>query len=184
MVKDTMANDRLIGMALLRGDWEKAYYGNPDLYSVGCVGEIVNITPFPDGRYNLVLHGLREYEIQEHIIDRSLYRQARVLVREETKESKVLPASLKAEILGLMERTIGENESDLRKILTDPSLDEETWLNLCCFSLDVSILEKQSLLEAKSQEERATYLLNALHFKLVEKGTLFEGLGELKERRH
>jgi len=184
MVKDTMANHRLIGMALLRGEWEKAYYGNPDIYSVGCVGEIVTITPFPDGRYNLVLYGLREYEIQEPILDQSLYRQARVLLREETREAKILPASLKGEILDLAERTIGENESDLRKILKDPSLDEETWLNFCCFSLDVSTLEKQSLLEAKSLEERATYLLNALHFKLVEKGTLFEGLRESKERRH
>ena len=179
-----MTNQRLIGMALLRGDWEKRSYGNPDLYLVGCVGEIVNVASLPDGRYNIVLYGLREYEIQEHILDRTPYRQAKVLFREEPKGSeRIFPASLKREILDLLPQTIEEKESDLVKILRDPSLDEESWLNLCCFSLHVSILEKQSLLETKSLEDRATYLLNVLHFKAVEKGTPFEGLQEPKERK-
>lgn len=185
MVKDAMANHRLIGMALLRGDWEKGYYGNPDIYPVGCVGEIVSVTPFPDGRYNVVLYGFREYEIQEHILHKTPYRQAKVLLREEPKGlGRTFPAPLKREILDLVQRALGGADSDLVKILTDPSLDAEIWLNLCCFSLDVSTLEKQSLLVAKSLEERASYLLNVLHFKLVEKGIPFEGLRESKERRH
>lgn len=185
MVKDAGPNSRLIGMALLREGWEKDYNGNPDIYAVGCLGEIVSITPFPDGRYNIVLYGLREYEIQEHILDQTPYRQAKVLLREERRGSEqTFPASLKKEILDLIQQAIREKESDLVKILRDPSLDEETWLNLCCFSLDVSILERQSLLEAKSLEERATCLLNVLHFRVVEKGTLFEGLRESKERKH
>jgi hypothetical protein len=36
MVRDAIGHEGLIGMALLRGDWEKDYYGNPDIYSVGC----------------------------------------------------------------------------------------------------------------------------------------------------
>ncbi|MCH8055344.1 MAG: LON peptidase substrate-binding domain-containing protein [Deltaproteobacteria bacterium] len=183
MVKDAMANKRLIGMAVLRGGWEKSYSGNPDIYPVGCVGEIVSVTPLPDGRDNIVLYGVREYEIQEHILDQTPYRQAKVLFREEPKASEqVFPVSMKREILDLVPQII-EEESDLVKILRDPSLNEETWLNLCCFSLDVSILEKQSLLEAKSLEERATYLLNVLHFKVVEKGTAFEGFRESKDRK-
>lgn len=172
MVIDAVANDRLIGMALLRGDWEKNYYGNPDIYPVGCLGRIVNATPFPDGRFNIVLYGLREYDIQEHILDQTSYRQAKVRLRNEP--GQIFSASLKREILDLVQQTTGEKDADLLEILTDPSLDQETWLNLCCFSLELSMLEKQSLLEAKSLEERATYLLNALHFKVVEKTTPFE----------
>lgn len=169
-------------MALLRGNWERVYYRNPDIYPIGCVGEIVSVTPLPDGRYNIVLYGNREYEIQEHIVDKTPYRQAKVLLREElTGLERILPAPIKRDILDLVQRATEKKEPDLVEILRDPSLDVETWLNLCCFSLDISILEKQSLLEAKSLEERGTYLLNVLHFKAVEKGTPFEGLWESKE---
>jgi len=184
MVKDIAEDHRLIGMALLRGDWEKRYHGNPDIYPVGCVGEIVSVTPFPDGRYNIVLYGRTAYEIQEHILEKTPYRQAKVLLREEFQgPEKGLSSALRKEILGLVQQTAAEKESELVKILSDHSLEEETWLNFCCFSLDVSVLEKQSLLEAESLEERANYLLNVLHFKVAEKGTPFEGLAESKDRK-
>ena len=184
MVKDAMANQKTIGMALLRGNWEKSYYGNPDIYPVGCLAKIVSVTPFPDGRYNIVLIGAREYEIQEQILDETPYRQAKVLLREEPRGvDKTFSASLKKEMLELVQRILGGEESELVDILVDPSLDSETWLNLCCFSLQISNLEKQSLLEAKSLEERATSLLNVLHFKVAERGSIFEGLRESKERK-
>lgn len=184
MVKDAMANHKLIGMALLRGDWEKNYHRNPAVYAVGCIGEIVNVTPFPDGRYNIVLYGFREYEIQEHILDLTPYRQASVLLREEPRGlGQNVPDDVRREILDLAQRIVEREGSDLLKILRDPSLDGETWLNLCCFSLEVSTLEKQSLLEAKSLEERAKFLLNVLHFKVVEKGAPFDGLRESKDRK-
>ncbi|TAJ98805.1 hypothetical protein EPO44_10995 [bacterium] len=184
MVKDAMVNHKLIGMALLRGDWEKNYHRNPGVYPVGCVGEIVNVTPFPDGRYNIVLYGFREYEIQEHILDLTPYRQASVLLREEPRGlEQNVPDDVRREIFDLVQRIVEREESDLLKILRDPSLDGETWLNLCCFSLEASTLEKQSLLEARSLEERAKFLLNVLHFKVVEKGAPFDGLRDSKERK-
>lgn len=184
MVKDAMANQKLIGMALLRGDWEKSYHGSPDIFPVGCVGEVVSATPLPDGRYNIVLYGLREYKIQQHILDATPYRQAEVFLRDEPKGSEqMIPRPLKEEILDLVKRTTEREDSDLLKILSDLTLDGETWLNICCCSLDASTLEKQSLLEASSLEERARFLLNLLHFKIVEKGSPFEGLRESKDRK-
>ncbi len=184
MVKDAMANQKLIGMALLRGDWEKSYHGSPDIFPVGCVGEIVSATPLPDGRYNIVLYGLREYKIQQHILDVTPYRQAEVFLRDEPKGSEqIISRPLKEEILDLVKRTVEREDSDLLKILSDLTLDGETWLNICCYSLDASTLEKQSLLEANSMEERAKFLLNLLHFKIVEKGSPFESLRESKDRK-
>jgi len=184
MVKDAMTNQKLIGMALLRGDWEKSYHGSPDIFPVGCVGEVVSATPLPDGRYNIVLYGLREYKIQQHILDVTPYRQAEVFLRDEPKGSEqIISRPLKEEILDLVKRTVEREDSDLLKILSDLTLDGETWLNICCYSLDASTLEKQSLLEASSMEERAKFLLNLLHFKIVEKGSPFEGLRESKDRK-
>jgi Lon protease-like protein len=184
MVRDAIGREGLIGMALLRGDWEKDYYGNPDIYSVGCLGKIVGVTPLPDGRYNILLHGLTEYDIQEQILDATPYRQARVVVRDEDMATNPL-ASLQKEILELSRETIQQDSSPLLKIIGDLSLDGATWLNLCCFSFDISPVEKQSLLEAKSLEERARHLIDMLRFKAAEKRCVVEPLrGSRDEKLH
>ncbi|OGQ81953.1 MAG: hypothetical protein A3F90_13100 [Deltaproteobacteria bacterium RIFCSPLOWO2_12_FULL_60_19] len=173
MVRDALEKERLIGMALLRGDWEKDYYQNPDIYAVGCLGSIAGVTPLPDGRFNILLHGVREYEIQEHILEQTPYRRARVVLREEM--AALEPSyfeSLKTEVAELARETVGERAPELIKALDDASLDGETWLNLFCASLDVSTLERQSLLEAKSLPERAARLLQVLRFQAAENRTL------------
>jgi Lon protease-like protein len=184
MIKDTMAGSKLIGMALLQGEWSKNYHGNPDIYPIGCVGEIVSATALPDGRFNIVLYGLKEFQIVEQILEQTPYRQATVLLREQAGgTSQSLAASVRSEILDLVRQTADEKDSDLVKILADPSLDDATWLNLCCFSVESSMLEKQSLLEAPSLGERAQCLVNVLHFKVAERRAPFEGLKESKEQK-
>jgi len=184
MVKDAVATHGLIGMALLRGDWQKDYHGNPDIYPIGGIGKIVSITSFPDGRSNIVLLGLREYEVKEHICNLSSYRQAMVILRDEPEEmERISFSSLKDKILDLVRRIADYDGSPLLNIFREPSIDQETWLNLCCYFLDLSIMEKQSLLEAKSVEERATSLLNLLQFKVIEQGTLLENIGAAGGKR-
>ena len=160
-------------MALLRGDWEKEYYQNPDIYPVGCLGSIAGATPLPDGRFNILLHGVREYEIQEHILAPTPYRRARVVLREEM--AALEPGffeSVKKEVAALARETAGESGPALINALRDASLDGETWLNFCCASLEFSTLERQSLLEANSLSNRATRLLEVLRFQAAERKTL------------
>lgn len=181
MVRDALASDGWIGMALLKGDWEKDYYGNPEIYSVGCLGKIVGTTPLPDGRYNILLHGVREYEVREDIFERTRYRRARVALRE---EAAAAPSDrldpLKKEILDLIGQVV-EGDSSFLKTLADPSLDGETWVNLCCFGLDISTVEKQSLLEAKSLEARAAHLASVLRFMAAERHAPFDSVRGSRE---
>lgn len=172
MVRDAMTGDRLIGMALLKGDWQKEYYGNPEIFPVGCVGKIVGHTPFHDGRCNILLYGLSEYEIAEELFDRSSYRQAKVLLRD-APQPREASASFdsKPAILRLMHEVV-EPESPLFRVLADASIDDAGWLNLCCFSLNLAPMEKQTLLEAKSLEERAGRLIDVLRFIAAEKKAL------------
>src|ERR1700732_3420710 len=53
MIADVSASHGIIGMMLLKGDWERDYYAYPDIFEVGCAGRISLLTPLPDGRYNL-----------------------------------------------------------------------------------------------------------------------------------
>ena len=79
MVQDASGNTpSLIGMVLLRGDsWKDQYEGNPEVYPIGCVGEIDGMVPMPDGRSNIILKGVREFEIQDEILTQSAERTQR-----------------------------------------------------------------------------------------------------------
>ena len=67
----------MIGMMLLKGEWERDYYANPDTFGIGCAGKISQLVKLPDGRFNLVLTGLSEFRVVRENRDRS-FRQAEV----------------------------------------------------------------------------------------------------------
>src|SRR5262249_40663194 len=86
MVRDAVKGARLIGMALLRGDWQQDYAGRPDIFGVGTVGELARTEELPDGRFDIVLRGLREFVIHRELT-RSPYREAVVSWREPPRDA-------------------------------------------------------------------------------------------------
>ena len=81
MVRDAeRSEERLIGMVLLRGEWRREYYGAPEIYPIGCAGRMVSVEPLADGRYNILLHGVREFTIVTERRDQS-YREAEIVWR-------------------------------------------------------------------------------------------------------
>jgi Lon protease-like protein len=156
---------RLIGMALLKGDWQRDLVpGNPEIFSVGCVGEIVRMVPLPDGRSNILLQGVREYRVQEEIFSKS-YREAIVEWRSPLPQAS-LPKEQRAELARLFETYLGKQES-VQKFTSDPTIGDEFFVNFFAFNLDFLPLEKQSLLEAETLEDRAERLRDILDFKMA-----------------
>jgi Lon protease-like protein len=165
MVKDASSKERpLIGMALLRGNWQEQYEGNPEIFPIGCVGEMVRVIPLQDGRFNILLHGLREYRITEEIFQKS-YREAVVEWRSLRKES--LASERRQELARLLETYLPKNEA-VHKFLTDPTIEDDLFVNFFAFHLDLLPIEKQSLLEAATLPERAACMRDILDFKLTE----------------
>src|SRR5262245_33459260 len=166
MVRDAAQGARFIGMVLLRDDWERDYRGNPPIFATGTVGEMVRVEELPDGRFNIVLRGLREYVVVREIA-RTSYREARVRWR--GAEEQPLPAGMRRAITELVRRYVerlGRDASPDR--LVPRSVDDETFVNFLAQHLDVSVLEKQALLEAPSLAERGQRLADVLQFRLEE----------------
>src|SRR5438094_2455530 len=63
MTADALDGDGLIALAILQPDWEKDYEGKPAIYPVACLGKIVADQRLEDGRYNLLLRGLRRARV-------------------------------------------------------------------------------------------------------------------------
>jgi Lon protease-like protein len=167
MVRDTESQSPpLIGMALLRGNWQEQYEGNPEIFSIGCAGEMVRVAPLPDGRFNILLQGLRRYHIREEIFTAG-YRQARVEWDPPLKEE--LDTGRRQGLRQLLDQYLKKNEQ-VQKFLSDPSIDDDFFVNFFAFHLDFLPIEKQSLLEVQPLVERADRLRDILDFKLTETG--------------
>jgi uncharacterized protein len=164
MVRDAIAGAGLIGMVLLRGDWEDNYHDAPETYRTGCVGRIVETTPLPDGKFNIVLAGVREFTIVSEQRERA-YRQATVQWREPSATIP-LPTDLRLRLVQMIERYVGRSGDDVaRELLGDARLDDRTLVNFFAFWLDFGPIEKQCLLEATGVD-RAQRLLEVLEFHL------------------
>jgi Lon protease-like protein len=169
MVRDVeRTGERLIGMVLLRGEWRKDYYGCPEIFTVGCAGRMINVEPLPDGRYNILLHGAREFEIVREYREHA-YREAEVRWR--TPPTASVPVELRNRIHALMHRFLEEREPTLvNRLLSDTSLSDELLVNFLCYALDFSPMEKQALLESPSLAERGTRLCEVVQFALEAQG--------------
>src|SRR6266702_3000213 len=83
MMADALDDDRLLAMVLLRPGFEEEYDRRPPIHTIACLGRIFNEERLQDGRYNLLLHGLRRVRIEDELPADRLYRQARVLLLED-----------------------------------------------------------------------------------------------------
>ncbi len=100
MTADALTSDHLITMALLREGWEGDYLGSPAIYDVACLGRILAHQRLPDGRYDLMLFGLRRVRILEELASEKLYRTAHVELLDEHAPSADTARNLIEELRG------------------------------------------------------------------------------------
>lgn len=175
MVRDVAAAHETIGMVLLRGEWQREYHAAPEVFDTGCAGKLVNVEYLDDGRSNILLHGIREFRIERHVLAKS-YREARVCWRTGGHEA-IEPATRTDLVRRLSDLFRREPESPAHRLLRDASLSDELLVNFFSYVLDVPPLEKQTLLEAATIHQRAERLREVLEFHLEERRLTLKGPG-------
>jgi Lon protease-like protein len=166
MVRDAAAGHEIIGMVLLRGDWRPRYHETPDIFETGCAGKLVNVESLPDGRYNILLHGQREFTIRRHLLEKP-YRQAEVGWR--SCAGGALDAGCRGTLINLLSRFLqAKPATPAHRLLHDRSLSDELLVNFFSYALDLAALEKQGLLEALTLAARAERLREVIEFHLEE----------------
>lgn len=167
MVAEVSQTHGIIGMMMLKGDWEGEYYAYPDIFNVGCAGRIRSLERLPDGRYNLQLEGRSEFRVRREIRTRP-YREADV---EWCGMHGGLLGLAPAEMASLHELLVGflgQNAEDAWNGLVElQGLRDADLINFLCFHLDITPLEKQALLEAL--DDRIACLFDVLTFKIEER---------------
>lgn len=167
MIADTTRGDGIIGMILLKGDWEREYHAFPDIYEVGCAGRIRDLVQLEDGRYNLVLEGLAEFRVLREMREK-VYRQAEVAWCPAGSEALECDFETMESLREVLFSYLGDPAREAwRTIVEQRGLRGAALINFLCFHLDVSPIEKQTLLESLSG--RVDCLLDVLTFKLEER---------------
>jgi len=167
MIADVSESHRLIGMMLLKGEWQQDYHAYPDLFEIGCAGQIGGLIKLADGRYNLVLEGNCEFRIVREIRDRP-YRQAEVEWRPVRRGALDFDAETMDSLREMLFSYLGPPAQEAwRTLVEQRGLRGAELINFLCFHLDVSPLEKQTMLEAMA--DRVDCLLDVLTFKVEER---------------
>ena len=172
MVRDVLNGDRRIGMiqprSPLPGDWAPLAAERPDprpapqLYPVGCLGEIEDCEPQTDGRYLIVLKGIARFRVRHELPRRRVYRRVLADLAEfsddaREPESSLDPGRLLAAVRHVQEA--GRIGFDLELLRALPGV---MLLNGLCVALPLSPAEKQALLEARTPGEREDLLLTLM----------------------
>jgi Lon protease-like protein len=161
MVRDALDGTGQIGMVQPLSLEE----GNPALYEVGCIGEIVGVEEMEDGRYNIVLSGSNRFRILAEADLDTPYRNADVdAAAFDDSEPPALPLTLRAEVEQEARRL-----GDVLGLAVDWSavgrLDDEMLVNAIAQVAPFDIGAKQALLEAESLAARADLLAQLMQFQ-------------------
>jgi ATP-dependent Lon protease len=166
MLDDTLADDRLLGVVLLKPGWEADYEGRPAIASTVCVGRILSHQMLDDGRQNVLLVGLKRGRIINELAPRRSYREA---VVELIEDQYPAPA---ATVRARLHRELLDSFKELASKAAGKSHPFESVLSgqvplgmltdLVTYVLPLELAFKQSMLAEKNVDRRARKLLDRM----------------------
>jgi uncharacterized protein len=163
MTREALAGDRIIGISLLKPGFEADYEGRPPIYPIGCAGVISQSQRAPDGRYNIVLHGLERYRVASEL-EGGAYRRARVESLPESvgEAERQLIRAERPRIEALLLTALKASDVQIPESLSDEDL-----VHALCQYLDFQPAERQALIECEGPVARCRALAELLEMQAM-----------------
>lgn len=167
MVEDAIRTDQLLAMSVLQPGWEPEYAGRPPVYSQVCLGKIATHARTEDGKYNLLLLGLKRARIRRELPPLRAFRQAELELVDDhySASSSQRREELHAELLETF-RGFLRHESPVQEqfdqLLASGQIPLGMLSDMISFTLDLPLDAKLRLLDEANVDERAAYLLRLL----------------------
>ena len=168
LIKDANKGDKIIGVVAQRNEDEE----DPtlkDINTTGVVAQILRVLKMPDGNTTVIIQGKKRFEIEE-IIQEEPYLKA--TVKEAVEDKKV---ENKKEFEAIIDAI---KEQALAVIKENPMLPSEAsfaikniqsnsfLVNFIASNMDLSVMQKQIILEKDNLKERALLTLKNLNKEL------------------
>ncbi len=167
MVQEAIASDELITMAMVKPEQLVTSGDRPALFDTVCIGKIMTHAELEDGRYNLLLAGVRRARILEEVNFELNFRKARVELLADDEDAE--PAD---QLQELRQRVVDQflqmlpAQSHLDRASLDSLLESDVGtgqlVDLICYSCGAHPLELQQALGIDSVVKRAEFILKIL----------------------
>ena len=157
MLKDALAGSKFIGIVQVR----PGESGEPKpIFSIGCAGVIEGVAELEDGRSNIVLRGVSRFRVEEELPEGRVYRVARVTPLIE----KLLDEDALTNSLARVLHEIGQVDEGMSLLARTDEAPKALVVNMLSQLLPLGELERQSLIEAPTIDDRARLLAEILNF--------------------
>ena len=155
LVSDCMKENRIFGMIQPKDTGGK----KPDVYSVGCLGKIINFNETEDKRFIITLSGITRFQIKEELNTKKLYREFDVDYSPffEDLDNKIIKKSHDEALLKKIEIFFSKINYavELDQLL---KLNFDQLVSTVCMISPFTISEKQKLIETIKIEDKAKIL--------------------------
>jgi Lon protease-like protein len=157
MLLDVRVSDNLFGVSYLAAGDSEEVTERPPLGHVGCVAEVTEVQPLPDGRSNILTVGLIRYRLESYVERGDPYLVGAVTFFEDERESDESLAARAREVSELFlriaraVRTLNDDRAGLPEL---PDTDPERLSFLIAAAIDLDVEVKQEMLELRQTSER------------------------------
>jgi Lon protease-like protein len=155
LLADIRVSNNLFGLPHF--DTDASAGDRPAVGHIGCVAEVVEVQPLPDGRSNILVVGLVRYRLDAYVEQDEPYLVGHVTVFEDEEEDEDLLAARAEKVTALFlriarsVRIINDDRADLPEMPTDEP-ERLSFLVAAAMELDIEV--KLELLETRSTAER------------------------------
>ena len=163
LVRDVNRGSKLLG-TVAQKDYTVDRPGTKDLYSVGTVAEILKVLEMPDGSTSVIIQGRRRYRIEEFISENP-YFKARVEPLNDKKPENDNEFSAIVGSLKDLSIKIAQFSANVPPEATFAvkNIENSTFLiNFICSNTDISVEDKQKLLEIEDLKDRGVQAISFL----------------------
>lgn len=164
MARDALAGDGSLVIVLQKEGVEGEFKDNPPVNEIACLGRIESHDELEEGKFNIVLTGLRRVRIIRELAH-TPYRMAEIEPMEEQVPDDLEEGVVtrRNHLAGLFARfTELATPGRRRPGELVPQLDFEALVNLVASTLNMPIEEKQALLEMDDLTNRCDVLIPVL----------------------
>ncbi len=168
MIRETLAGNGELVIALLRTGFEPTYAGISAVHEIACLGKIETYEELEDGKYNVVVVGIHRVRIIREV-QHSPYRMVEVeKISDTVYDEHASDVVQRHNHLSGLFAKFTELATGVKQRALDlmPQLDFESLVNMVAMTLNLSIEQKQALLEIDEAPLRCDALIPVLQQQL------------------
>ena len=166
LIDDVVGGDRLLGVVLQR----KPEAENPlpeDMYEIGCAARVLKMLKFPDNTVRVLVEGLWRIRVKGYE-SQAPYLKAKIEIWKDLKEDSIELQALTRNAQSQFQEIVKLSPAmaDQVKIAALNTDEPASLTDLIAVNLNLTLGERQQMLETNSVKERLTLLLPMLNREL------------------